>query len=413
MAPSVPRRYPVAVSAILGSDDDAFRPVLEGDLSYRYAGRRGPKALTLGSYSSLDMPSTRSTRFLQTLGIMVLVLGTVVALAAVSALGVSAEPGPGVAPTTVATGNLTISGHASPDDPKATATHYVTVTVPEKSDEETLHRLRLDYTHTGVDLTDGLSHYRATLYRNPDTENESEAPLSNTSLSATNRTVTYQFSDEPTLQAGDELWVAISGPENPAEPGPAAVGVTLNPQQDGPTGSVTLQIPVPAPSISPQGVVGSTTRVGIHDPDGARGFIVAFDEEGSVIGTMALDPDSNRHMDIGIGTFVNDTAERNGMTVRLAAYEDSDRSGTFDRPVDDQFVRDGEPVEATIENAVFEGGTTTTTTSSTSTDETSTTGEDSGMSPTQDTATTTTVPGLSWTAVILALFGTGLYRRIR
>lgn len=359
------------------------------------------------------MPSTRSTRPLQALGIVALVLGAVVALMAAPALGSGAQPGPEAAPAAVASGNLTISGHASPDDPKAAATHYVTVTVPEESDGERLHRLRLDYTDTGVDLTDGLSHYRARLYRNPDTENESEVPLTNTSVTATNHTVTYRFSDEPTLQAGDELWVAISGPENPAESGPADVGVTLNPQQDGPAGIVTLQFPVPAPSISPQGVVGSMTRVGIHDPDGARGFIVAFDEEGSVIGTMALDPDSNRHMDVGIGVFVDDTAERNGMTVRLAAYEDTDRSGTFNRPVDDQFVRDGEPVEATIENAVFEGGTTTTTTTSTSTADTTTTDDGSGTSPTPDETTTTTVPGFTSIAVVLALFGTVLHRRIR
>lgn len=359
------------------------------------------------------MPSTRNARFLQGFGILALVLGAAVVLTIGWGLIASAEPTPAAAGTTVATGNLTIIGHASPDDPEVAANHYVTVTVPEESDGESLQRLQLDYTGTGVDLGDSLSHYRARLYRNPDTENESEVPLTNTSVSMTNQTVTYRFSDEPTLEAGDELWVAVSGLENPAEPGPAAVGVTLNPQQDGPVGTVTLQFPVPAPSISPQGVVGSMTRVGIHDPDGARGFIVAFDEEGSVIGTMALDPDSNRHMDIGIGTFVNDTAERNGMTVRLAAYEDTDRSGTFNRPVDDQFVRDGEPVEATIENAVFEGGTTTTTTSSTSSADTSTTGEDTGTSPTQDTTTTTTVPGFTSIAVILALLGTVLYRRVR
>lgn len=319
--------------------------------------------------------------------------------------------------TTNESSNLTVDGVARTSAPGIAGTQYYTVEVPNASDGATLHSLELNYSGTGTDLTEGLSHYRAEIRRNPDSENRTEIRLANASVSATNTTVTYSFPDGHTLHAGDEIWVAISGVENPTTSGTIGVGVQLNPDRDGPRGVTTLDIGVPAPTISPQGLIGESTRIGVHDPEGANGFIVAYGPDGSVIGTHALDPDRDLQMDIGIWYFVEDEHEENGMVVRLVAHIDSNGDGDFDPTVDEPFTREGNPVSATVEHAVFHGGTTTTTPPSTTSEAPITRTEDGGntttssASSTTPSTTTTSVPGFHVGTVLLALLGGALLAR--
>lgn len=301
------------------------------------------------------MPSTR----------VPLIAIAVVSLLATSGVAAASAVGPAPADSgsqplaTAQTGNTTElagTGHAGPEAPGMASRHSYTLTIPDASDGAHLHSLRLNYSGTGVVLSDGLSHYRAWLVEDPATANETEIRLANTSVDYDNTTVTYTFPDNRTLAAGDELVVSVSGLENPPESGSIDVGVSLNPPA-GPTGTITLDIRTPAPTISPQGVVGDITRVGIHDPRGAQGFIVAYDTEGTVLGMYTLDPDRDLRMDVGVGAFVEDPAEQNGMTVRLVAHQDSNGNDVFDPDTDEPFFRDGNPVQATIQNAVFSGGT--------------------------------------------------------
>lgn len=299
--------------------------------------------------------------------------------------------------------NLSTQSHSSPGPPGTAVTHVLSVTVPTAMNGTTLHSLRLNYGGTGVGLSQGLSHYRARLYRQAGSENETEVRLGNTSLDYTETTVTYTFPDNRTLHAGDQVWVAISGVVNPDDPGPISVGITLNPSRNGPSGTHTLDIQPPSPTISPQGVIGDQTRIGVHDPEGATGFIVAKDADGSVIGTLELDPERELHMDIGIGSFVDADAEENGMTVELVAVIDSNGNGAFDPEIDEPYRTDGEMVTATVENAVFHAGTTTTdgttTTSTTTTTQT----------PTTETPTTT--PGFGVVVVLVGLLGAAVWGR--
>lgn len=276
----------------------------------------------------------------------------------------TASPG-SLAQTDTANESLDVRTRASPPTPGATSTHDITVRVPPSSNASTLHALELDYGDTGAALGTDLSLVGATLLADPD-GNRTRVALENASLSVENGTVLVSFPGAPTLEPGDEVSVAITGVENPPERGQVAVGVALNPAEGGPTAAATFDVRIPAPTISPQGVVGDSTRIGIHDPLGARGFIVAYGPGDEVIGTHALDPEQDLRMDLGIEALVEDDAEENGLTVRLAAHRDSDGDGTFEPGVDEPFHRDGEPVETTVEDAVFSGGTTTTTTTTTS-----------------------------------------------
>lgn len=308
--------------------------------------------------------------------------------------------------------NLTVEAGARTPAPGMAGTHYYTVTIPDASDGAPLHSLVFTYSGTGVDLTEGLTHYRAELVRDPQPQNRTDIRLSNASLDATTTTVRYTFPDGRSLHAGDKLSVAFTGVENPVASGPIDVGVQLDPGRDGPRGVGTIDIEVPAPSISPQGVVGDMTRIGVHDPQGARGFIVAYTMDGTLVGTHQFDPEQDLHMDIGIGAFVEDRYQENGMVVRLVAHKDTDGDGEFDPAVDEPYTMDGDPIEATVTNAVFEGGTTTTppsTTSTTTSEEDSTTTESDGTA--DSTTTSTTVPGSGVTGVLLALLGAILLAR--
>ena len=311
----------------------------------------------------MSQPSTRT--FLAVLAVLAVAsMGAVSASVVAEPTGDSAHE-PIIMESALATdrateSNLTVRSTADPPTPNTTATHYVTVTIPNESDGAPLRSLSLNYTESGVNLTGELNQVRAEIVRHPQTSNRTSQDLENATLTVDNGTVEFTFPGEPTLHAGDELQVAISGVRNPADEGRIDVGIQLNPESDGPTGTVELQIRTPAPTIHPQGVVGDTTRIAVHDPLGASGFIVAFGPDGSVLGIRDLNPDQDIRMDIGIENFVdNESAVENGETIRLAAFQDTNDNGEFDRGVDEQTV------ETTVEDVVIHGGTTTTTTSST------------------------------------------------
>ncbi len=308
---------------------------------------------------------------------------------------------------------LETSGLANPSAPGMNVTHYVTVTVPNASDGATLQRLELNYTGTRATLTEGLSHGRASVVRNPESDNRTRIRLENVSLSQDGSTIQYAFPENRTLQAGDEVSVAIHGIENPSETGPIDVGVALDTDAGEYSGSLTLQIRTPAPSISPQGVVGSSTRIGIHDPLAADGFIVAYGADGTVLGTMALDPGQNINMDVGIEHFVEEEAEeQNGRTIRLVAVEDTNDNDAFDPTQDEPFVRDGNPVQATVEHAVFQRTTTSTTTADPTTPVTTTpVATSTATSPTTSSSTSTTTPGVGIAGAILAFLASALLVR--
>lgn len=305
--------------------------------------------------------------------------------------------------------HLETSGIATPSAPGTNVTHYVRVTVPNASDGSTLTGLELNYSGTGANLTQGLTHYRASIVREPRSENRTRIRLENASLSRNGTTLEYAFPENRTLQAGDEVTVGINGIQNPPESGPIDVGIVLETDAGEVAGTVRFQIRTPSPSISPQGVVGSSTRIGIHDPLATDGFIVAYGADGSVLGTMALDPDQNVNMDVGIEHFVDDDVdERNGRTIRLVAVEDTNDNDAFDPGADEPFVRDGTPVDATIEHAVFQRTTTTTSPTDTTTTMTSTT----ETSPTTATSSTeTTTPGFGLVGALVALLASALLAR--
>ncbi len=294
-------------------------------------------------------------------------------LVAPASTATSAQPallGPGsssplsVAASSHANDTLEVRTMARPPTPGSASNHFIRVTLPASSNVSSLHAVELDYGGTGATLDSDMSLLRATVFV-AENGNRTRMDLENASLAIGNDSVMVTVPASYPIKPGDEVSVAIKGVQNPPERGQIAIDVALNPTRDGPTGTGTIDVRVPAPTINPQGVVGDRTRIGVHDPLGARGFVVAYGPEGKVIGTKALDPEKNLRMDLGLGSFVDDQYERNGMTVRLAAHRDSDGDGTFELGVDDQFQRDGEPVEATVEDAVFAGGMTTTTTTTT------------------------------------------------
>lgn len=91
------------------------------------------------------------------------------------------------------------------------------------------------------------------------------------------------------------------------------------------------------------------------------------------------------------------------MTVRLVAHRDSNGNGEFDPSVDEPYAVDGNPVEATVVNAVFQGGTTTTSPTTSST--TTTTPGDATTTVSTGGTTRTTLPGFDIGVVVLAFLG--------
>lgn len=298
-------------------------------------------------------------------------------------------------------GNVTTSAVSlDPPDPGATARHQFVLTAER---DMTITSVAVDYRHTGIDLApidNASAGVGEVLPGKPTTRLDAarvEKPLTG---------VAVVYPAEPREVGDDErFFLNLEGLQNPPERTDGTI--LANPYGNGSATTVSLDIQPPGPRISPQGVVGDQTRIGIYDPEGARGFIVAKDVDGAVIGTVSLDPDREAHMDLGIDSFVEAEEREPGMTVELVAVRDSNGNGAFDPGVDEPYLQDGEAVAATVENAVFRAGSTTTVADGTANHSTSTS---AGSSP---TGTATTTPGFGVVGVVGALLALALPLRKR
>ncbi|MFB6146325.1 MAG: hypothetical protein ABEJ08_01395 [Halobacteriaceae archaeon] len=346
---------------------------------------------------------------------LVVVAGLAVGGAASGAVGGTVPALPASTDDAAANGTAAPDAVARPSTPNATASHDVLSGTAAVPDGSRITAVQLRYGDGATVSLDGVGPGDVTpsVFRNSGTTAYHEESLNATDVTIGERTVRVALATPVTVDGNDEVGIHVAGVRNPTTTG--RVNVTLVVERaEGSRIDVnaTAWIQPPAPSLAPQGRVGSEHRLGIDWPAGADGFLVVRTADGTTVGVSHHDYASDRSIDVILPSLVSAEVAP-GSTLTVTAHRDADGDGAFDAGTDPAYRDGAAVVRVTIEDAFA----TTTTTRGGSSDAASTSRTPSTSTSTAPTSATTSgdstatsggLPGLGTRATGVAAVVGGL-----